>query len=135
MKKEEIEQELINLAYLRWQFIRESEEYKQAFQEFLEESPGQKDNPLIFKEFEMLPKENIDGFWKRIAKLFKKTINQQLGNGKTINISEYASYTRGSGGKMSFIRWRWGLRPPVAPNIQNPNPTSATQNHSSAAPA
>ena len=67
MKKEEIDQELINLAYLRWNFIREKEEYKKDFKQFIDENPEQKANPLIFDNFTRLPKESFSEFKERVV--------------------------------------------------------------------
>ena len=74
MKKTEIEQELINLAKLRWNVLREMEEYIKDIDEYKKNLDNYaKQHPklkaafmekrlLLSENFPMLPNENSDEF-------------------------------------------------------------------------
>jgi hypothetical protein len=87
MTRNEMEKEVINLAMLRWGILRIKDEYKQDFNNFvqdlksLEEKDDCRDwinNPVFFKNFPMLPEESIDDFEFRIEEAYEHQRQQDI---------------------------------------------------------
>lgn len=110
IKKEEIEEALINLASLRWEFIREKEDYKK-----------EKANPLIFENFTMLANESVDEFKKRVE-LYLSIITYE-NDAETVTWDEpYWGYLHPPGSH--YFRLKWGFIVPIDCAVDYPNPYS-----------
>jgi hypothetical protein len=103
--KNKIESESIKLAYLRWEIIRENKEYKNDFDKFIVKYPEQRNNPLIYENYEMLPHENLAAFSERVEGFI---------------LGRAFRFPRSSG---DFSR-KWRLRIPVDVEVNRPNPFS-----------
>ena len=146
--KKEIEQELVNLAKLRWEIIKDDPDYKKAFDNFVldlksKDTKGDhrewSKNPLYFKNYPMLPNESINDFERRgdyeilggpyLPETFfdlysKAPLEKWKGIKKTFAELEIIPYEYTISYPAIEIKKRWGICPPVDPGVKNLNPWS-----------
>ena len=107
IKKEEIEEALINRASLRWEFIREKEDYKK-----------EKANSLIFENCTLLANESVDEFKKRVE-LYLSIITYE-NDAETVTWDEpYWGYLHPPGSH--YFRLKWGFIVPIDCAVDYPN--------------
>lgn len=149
LTKEEIEQELINMAVIRWELRKNDPDYKKAFDNFVldlnsKDTKGDyrdwSDNSVYFENFPMLPKESIDDFKRRFDfMLDNPNLNLTFATEcfslyEKDNLKKFTSYkcdeleVINDEYTISYpaieIERRWKIKPPVDPRVEHLNPWS-----------
>ena len=124
MKREEVGQELFNLAFLKWGILREKPDYKADFEKLIAKLNSERNDeywskfPLFYENYPMKHGETYGQFLDRVT----KEIDDRELRGE-YNLANFDANQTYREEEKNFAD-KWDIRPPVDSSVANPNPWS-----------